>query len=111
MSFVYPLDRANAKESAKSTTAKFTPLPRTLGSSCISFEANELVRHRHSIKVSGRIEPGAEIMVNGDEGVPKPDGSFSLFTKQPRRGENTTTITAQNAKGGFNHVWRPITIQ
>jgi hypothetical protein len=101
----------NGKESAESTTAKFTLLPRTGSSSSISLEVNEFVQHGHSIEVSGHTEPGARVMVNGDEAVLKPDGSFSHFTKQLPSGENMITITTQNAKGGFNHVSRPITIQ
>jgi len=98
------------KESAESS-AKFTLLPKAGSSSNIALEVSEFVQHGHSIEVSGRTEPGARVMVNGDEAILKPDGSFSHFTKQLPTGENVITVTAFNTRGGFNHVSRAVTIQ
>jgi hypothetical protein len=50
-------------------------------------------------------------MVNGQEAVVSSDGTFHHFTTQLPTGENVITVTAQNAKGGFNNISRPVNIQ
>jgi hypothetical protein len=50
-------------------------------------------------------------MVNGQEAVVDPEGKFSHFTNPLPPGENLITITAQNTKGGYNIVSRPVNIQ
>jgi len=51
-------------------------------------------------------------MVNGQE-VPRvsSEGKFTHYTNQLPPGENWITITAQDAKGGYNVVSRPVNIQ
>ena len=100
----------SGKESAESGS-KFTLLPKPSDSSSIALEVTDFVQHGHSIEVRGRTEPGARVMINGDEAILRGDGSFSHFTKPLPSGENVITVTTQNAKGGFNHVSRPVTIQ
>ena len=64
------------------------------------------------IEIKGRTEPGARVMVNGEE-VPLigKDGSFDYFTRPLPNGENVITITAQNAKGAVNTQTKKIVIQ
>jgi hypothetical protein len=100
----------SGKESAEST-AKFTLLPRGSGNSGISLEVSPFVQHGHTIEVRGQTEPGARVIINGDEAVLRPDGTFFHFTKPLPSGENMITVTAQNAKGGVNNVSRPVLIQ
>jgi hypothetical protein len=100
----------NGKESAEST-AKFTLLPRGSGNSSIALEVSPFVQHGHTIEVRGQTEPGARVIINGDEAVLRPDGSFFHFTKPLPSGESMITVTAQNAKGGVNNVSRPVLIQ
>jgi len=63
------------------------------------------------IEVHGRTEQSARVMVNGQEAVVSSDGTFHHFTNPLPTGENVITVTAQNAKGGFNNISRPINIQ
>src|SRR5260370_4381860 len=98
------------KESAESS-AKFTLLPKAGSSSNIALEVSEFVQHGHSIEVSGRTEPGARVMVNGDEAILKPDASFFPFTNQRPTDKSGITVPAFNTRGGFNPVSKAVTIQ
>jgi hypothetical protein len=64
------------------------------------------------IEVKGRTEPGARVMVNGQE-VPiiGGDGTFQFFTPQLPNGANIITITAQNAKGGVRTEQKRVVIE
>ncbi|MCI0561822.1 MAG: hypothetical protein MN733_25325 [Nitrososphaera sp.] len=63
------------------------------------------------IEIRGETEAGARVMVNGQE-VPEisPEGRFTFFTASLSSGQNTITITAQNAKGGVNTLTRKVII-
>jgi hypothetical protein len=101
----------NGKESTESPTNKFTLVPKGTSSLSIALEIGDFVQHGHSIQVRGRTEPGAHVLVNGDEAVVGPDGTFFHFTRALPTGENVITVTAQNSKGGFNNISRTFTIQ
>jgi hypothetical protein len=102
----------NGKESAESPRSKFTLVPKgNNGSTTIALEVGEFVQHGHSIEVRGKTEPGARVLVNGQEAVVKGDGTFFHYTNPLPIGENIITVTAQNSRGGFNNVSRPVPIQ
>jgi len=101
----------NGKESAESPRSRFTLAPKGNNNITIALEVGEFVQHGHSIEVHGRTEPGARVLVNGQEAVLKGDGTFFHFTNPLPTGENMITVTAQNSRGGFNNVSRAVTIQ
>lgn len=101
----------NGKESVESPPSRFTLLPKGTDGASIALELGDFVQHGHSIEVKGRTEPGARVMVNGQEAVVNGDGTFRHFTNQLPTGDNMITVTAQNAKGGVNTKQQPVVIQ
>lgn len=57
--------------------------------------------HGNNVEVSGRTEPGAALIINGEQ-VPdiQHDGHFRYFTQPMTRGSHTIVITGQNRRGG-----------
>jgi hypothetical protein len=101
----------NGKESVESERDKFTIIHKGADKGSIALDVGDFVQHGHVIEVRGRTEQGARVMVNGQEAVVSSDGTFHHFTNQLPTGDNTITVTAQNAKGGFNNISRPINIR
>lgn len=99
------------RESADSPVNRFTLVPKGTNALSIALEVGDFVQIGHRIEVRGRTELGARVMVNGEEAVMMGDGTFRHLTNPLPAGENMITVTAQNAKGGFNNVSRPVTIQ
>lgn len=99
---------ADGKESSESETFKFTLAPK--GSGTLALEL-DYVQLGHVIEVKGRTEPNARVMVNGQEAVVGSDGAFHHFTNPLPTGENTITVTAQDAKGGVNTATKHVVIQ
>jgi FecR protein len=53
------------------------------------------------VEVIGRTEPGAALIINGEEVADiQPDGRFRYFTPPMERGSHTIVITGQNRRGG-----------
>lgn len=53
------------------------------------------------VEVIGRTEPGAALIINGEEVADiQPDGHFRYFTPPMERGSHTIVITGQNRRGG-----------
>jgi hypothetical protein len=53
------------------------------------------------VEVIGRTEPGAALIINGEEVADiQPDGRFRYFTPPMARGSHTIVITGQNRRGG-----------
>ncbi|HEU4414586.1 MAG TPA: hypothetical protein VFT65_07355 [Candidatus Angelobacter sp.] len=98
----------DGKESSESETSKFTLAPK--GSGTLALEL-DYVQLGHVIEVKGRTEPNARVMVNGQEAVVGNDGAFHHFTNPLPTGENTITVTAQNARGGVNTATKQVVIQ
>ena len=102
----------NGKLSAVSERNKFTVVPYTESGAKIPLEIVSLIQHGHVFEIKGQTEPGARVMVNGQEvAMINSDGSFHHFTNQLPTGENWITVTAQNSKGGYGLVSRPVNIQ
>jgi hypothetical protein len=99
------------KESADSPVNRFILAPKGTGSLSIALEVGDFVQHGHMIEVRGRTEPGARVMVNGQEAVMMGDGTFRHLTNPLPAGENVITVTAQNTKGGYNTFSGRVTIQ
>ncbi len=103
---------ANGKESVESEKNRFTIVGKSGESTSIALEVQPFVQHGHIIEIRGKTESGARVMVNGEE-VPnvEADGSFMYFTRPLPDGENTITITAQNARGGVRTRQQQVVIQ
>lgn len=101
----------NGKESAESQRSRFTLVPKGNDVTSIALDVGGLVQHGHVIEVRGRTEPGARVMVNGQEAVTDADGTFHHFTSALPIGDNVITVTAQNSKGGVSTWQHTISIQ
>ncbi|HXZ12905.1 MAG TPA: hypothetical protein VEG64_10960 [Candidatus Sulfotelmatobacter sp.] len=57
--------------------------------------------HGNNVEISGRTEPGAALIINGDQVADiQHDGHFRYFTPPMTRGSHTIVITGQNRRGG-----------
>ena len=58
----------------------------------------------HAVEISGRTEPGAALIINGQP-VPNiaRDGTFHHFTEPLLPGEHTIVVIGQNRRGGTGH--------
>ena len=57
--------------------------------------------HGRLAEISGRTEPGAAIIINGQPVANiAPDGNFRYFTEPLDPGEHTIVIIGQNRRGG-----------
>lgn len=57
--------------------------------------------HGNVVEVIGRTEPGAALIVNGEQVADiQSDGRFRYFTQPMARGSHTIVITGQNRRGG-----------
>lgn len=103
---------AQGKESAESEKNRFQIIAKGTSDAALALEIEPFFQHGHVIEIKGRTEPGARVMVNGEE-VPLVgnDGSFDYFTSPFPNGENVITITAQNARGAVNTQTKKIVIQ
>lgn len=53
------------------------------------------------VEVIGRTEPGATLIINGEQVADiHPDGHFRYFTQPMQKGSHTIAITGQNRRGG-----------
>lgn len=102
---------AQGRESAESEKNRFNVIPKGADTPSLRLVIEDLRQHGRVIEIRGETEPGARVMVNGQE-VPdlSPMGKFTFFTPQMSSGQNTITITAQNTKGGVNTLTRKVII-
>src|ERR1700689_4746887 len=57
--------------------------------------------HGSMVEVSGRTEPGATLIINGEKVADlRSDGTFHYFTPPMTKGSQTIVITGQNRRGG-----------
>jgi len=102
----------DGKESVESERNRFTIVPKSADQAVIALELQEFAQRGHVIEVFGRTEPGARVMVNGQEvALIAADGSFHHFTPPLPSGENIITVTAQNSKGGTSTKTSRVLIQ
>ncbi len=100
------------KESVESEKNRFTIIPKGADNVSIALDLDPFVQHGHVIEITGKTDPSARVMVNGEEvPVVGGDGTFHYFTPPLPNGENVITITAQNNRGGVNTQQRKIVIQ
>jgi hypothetical protein len=64
-------------------------------------EVDNTVLHGNVVEVNGRTEPGAALIINGQEVADiRSDGRFHFFSDPMARGDHTLVITGQNRRGG-----------
>lgn len=68
----------------------------------LEIQSTQLVGH--AVEISGRTEPGAALIINGQP-VPNiaRDGTFHHFTEPLLPGEHTIVVIGQNRRGGTGH--------
>jgi len=101
----------DGKESTASEINGFNLVVKGDNSAAIPLELEPFSQHGHVIEVKGRTEPGARVLVNGQEAIINSDGTFRHFTNPLPTGDNVITVTAQNQKGGSATRSQTITIQ
>src|SRR6266478_3690559 len=86
--------------SAASDTFKFTLAAQGKGQEMM-LEIGPTELHGNVVEISGRTEPGAALIINGESVADiHPDGSFKYFTQAFTRGSQTIVVTGQNRRGG-----------
>jgi hypothetical protein len=96
---VRAIDDKNAT-SDESNSFKFTLVTQGKEQEMLlEVDATEL--HGNNVEVIGRTEPGAALIINGEQVADiKSDGRFRYFTQPMTRGSHTIVITGQNRRGG-----------
>jgi hypothetical protein len=91
---------AQKRVSAPSDTYKFTLATQGKGQEMM-LEIGNTELHGNVMEISGRTEPGAALIINGEPVADiRPDGTFKYFTSSLSRGSQTVVITGQNRRGG-----------
>jgi hypothetical protein len=86
--------------SAMSDTFRFTLATQGKGQEMM-LEMGSIELHGNVVEISGRTEPGAALIINGEPVADiRPDGTFKYFTQGLGRGSQTIVITGQNRRGG-----------
>jgi hypothetical protein len=86
--------------SAASDTFKFTLATQGKGQEMV-LEIGDTELHGNVVEISGRTEPGAALIINGESVADiHPDGTFKYFTQSLGRGSHTIAVTGQNRRGG-----------
>jgi hypothetical protein len=91
---------AQKRVSAPSDTFKFTLATQGKGQEML-LEVGSIELHGNVVEISGRTEPGAALIINGEPVADiRSDGSFKYFTAPLARGDQTIVMTGQNRRGG-----------
>jgi FecR-like protein len=91
---------AQKRVSAASDTFKFTLATQGKGQEMM-LEIGGTELHGNVVEISGRTEPGAALIINGESVADiHPDGTFKYFTQSLARGSHTIAVTGQNRRGG-----------
>ena len=86
--------------SSPSDTFKFTLATQGKGQEML-LEVGSTELHGNVVEISGRTEPGAALIINGEQVADiRGDGEFKYFTAPLARGSQTIVLTGQNRRGG-----------
>jgi hypothetical protein len=86
--------------SAASDTFKFTLATQGKGQEML-LEIGGTELHGNVVEITGRTEPGAALIINGESVADiHSDGTFKFFTPELARGSHTIAVTGQNRRGG-----------
>jgi hypothetical protein len=96
--------------SEPSDTYKFTLVAQGKSEEML-LEVDGTQLHGNVVEITGRTEPGAALIVNGQQVANiKADGRFQHFTEPMARGSQTIVISGQNRRGGTAIKRVPIVI-
>lgn len=100
------------QESAESDTNKFLLVEQPSGEELLLVIDN-VIQHGRVIEVVGRTEPGATVIIQGEQvALIETDGRFKHFTHPlPSAGAHVITITAQNQRGEVVTRRKPVYVQ
>jgi len=91
---------AQKRVSAPSDTFKFTLATQGKGQEML-LEVGSTELHGNVVEITGRTEPGAALIINGEPVADvRSDGAFKYFTAPLTRGSQTIVLTGQNRRGG-----------
>ena len=91
---------AEKRVSAPSDTFKFTLATQGKGQAML-LEVGSTELHGNVVEITGRTEPGAALIINGEQVADvQGDGAFKYFTAPLTRGPQTIVLTGQNRRGG-----------
>jgi hypothetical protein len=91
---------AEKRVSAPSDTFKFTLATQGKGQDML-LEVGSTELHGNVVEITGRTEPGAALIINGEQVADiQGDGTFKYFTAPLARGSQTIVLTGQNRRGG-----------
>jgi hypothetical protein len=91
---------AEKRVSAPSDTFKFTLATQGKGQEMM-LEVGSTELHGNVVEITGRTEPGAALIINGEQVADiRGDGVFKYFTAPLSRGSQTIVLTGQNRRGG-----------
>jgi len=86
--------------SSPSDTFKFTLATQGKGQEML-LEVGSTELHGNVVEITGRTEPGAALIINGEQVADvRGDGQFKYFTSPLTRGSQTIVLTGQNRRGG-----------
>jgi hypothetical protein len=86
--------------SSPSDTFKFTLATQGKGQEML-LEVGSTELHGNVVEITGRTEPGAALIINGEQVANiRGDGQFKYFTSPLTRGSQTIVLTGQNRRGG-----------
>ena len=86
--------------SSPSDTFKFTLATQGKGQEML-LEVGSTELHGNVVEITGRTEPGAALIINGEQVADiQGDGEFKYFTAPLTRGSQTIVLTGQNRRGG-----------
>ncbi len=102
--YFWNVTATSAKKSSSdvSETNKFTLVAQGKSQDMrLEIQSTQLVGH--AVEITGRTEPGAALIINGQP-VPNiaKDGTFRHFTEPLLPGEHTIVVIGQNRRGGTN---------
>jgi len=103
--YFWNVTATSAKKSTSdvSETNKFTLVAQgKTQDMLLEIQSTQLVGH--AVEITGRTEPGAALIINGQP-VPNiaKDGTFRHFTEPLLPGEHTIVVIGQNRRGGTGH--------
>jgi len=90
----------NNSTSEPSDPFKFTLVAQSKQQEML-LEVDDTQLQGNVVEVIGRTEPGATLIINGEQVADiQPDGRFRYFTQPMQKGSHTIAITGQNRRGG-----------
>jgi len=111
---LYSVGHSSARRLSKPQRASAMPLiqPDSGENRTPALQINSIIQHGRIVEIQGSTDPGAVIMINGQDAPTLFGGnSFKHFIGPLHAGTAVITITAQDSNGGVNTQQMAFTIQ